>query len=406
MKILLVIDGMHPRDGGPPAVVSGSAIALQRLGLDVTVLTTLQPGDEADVTSAWSAMLDQGVTLKFCEPVKLRHVLGLAQPDRMLRDSVLAADVVHIHGFWTPALLLAGKMARRAGIPYFFSTHGLLDVRALMQNRLKWIKKRAALTLLGFRPLFRASSGIIFGSETEASESWLPAPGLRTYFIPNGVDADVGLQPAPDASRAALAAVAPQFDQWKRSLLFYSRFHPGKGPDMLVSAFNTVVPDYPGVGLLLAGIPEDDAYQAYVEQLVTECPAPDQIVMTTELTGPESHFLYSLCDIFVLPSHAEGFSMALTEALAHGRPALITRYCHLPLVASEGAGVIAESTTESIEEALRTILSLTDEELAAMGQNARNLFTSRYTWDRVAEQLEAAYAAGAASAKGSPRGQS
>lgn len=403
MRILLVIDGMHPRDGGPPAVVAGSAIALRGLGHAVTVLTTLQPGDEADVCSTWAAMRDAGVEMTFCAPVGLSHLLGLDRIDPAMRDAVAAADVVHVHGFWTPALLLAAKMAQRAGTPYFLSTHGLLDRRALTSSRSKWIKKRAALTFLGFRPVFRDASGVIFGSETEDAESWDPTPGMRKYYIPNGVDAAVGQRPATPGSRQKLAAIAPQFDQWDCSLLFYSRIHPEKGLDMLVKAFNAVALDFPGVGLLIAGIMKDEDYGARVASLVAQCPAPDRIVLTTRLTGPESHFVYSLCDIFVLPSHAEGFSVALTEALAHGLPSLITRYCHVPLVASEGAGVVVDPTPEAIEAGLRLLLALTDEELAAMGRNARALFDRRYTWARVAEQLSEAYGAAATAAGDSGR---
>jgi glycosyltransferase involved in cell wall biosynthesis len=396
MKILLIIDGMHPRDGGPPAVVAGSATALRRHGRDVTVLTTLLPNDEDDVRLTWGGMVNDGVALRFCAPVTLKHLLGLAAVDPTMQEAVAAADVVHIHGFWTPALLAAAKMARRAGKPYFLSTHGLLDRRAMTSVRTKWIKKRLAISLLGFRPVFRDASGVIFGSETEGNESWNPVAGMRKHYIPNGVEASVGRKQVTANARDRLHAVAPQFDNCNRWLLFYSRIHPEKGLDMLVRAFNAVCLDFPNYGLLIAGIMKDKEYGAYVKELVRQCPAPDRIVFTTSLTGPESHFLYSLCDIFVLPSHAEGFSVALTEALAHALPSLITRYCHLPLVEREGAGVVVDPTNESIEAGLRVLLSLSDDALAEMGANARALFDKRFTWDRVAEQLCVAYAAAVA----------
>lgn len=385
---------MHPRDGGPPAVVAGSAIALQARGQQVTVLTTLLPGDEDDVRRTWKPMIDSGAQLRFSAPVGLKHMLGLERVDPAIARAIGAADVVHVHGFWTPALITAAKLARRVGIPYFISTHGLLDRRAMTSSKAKWVKKQAALRIFGFRSAFRDASGIIFGSETEDSESWDPVPIMRKLYIPNGVEAHVGLTPAPLASRERLAAIAPQFSNWRRSLLFYSRIHPEKGLDMLVKAFNAVAMDFPDTGLLIAGIMKDPQYGALVARLVEECPDPDRIVLTTSLTGPESHFVYSLCDIFVLPSHAEGFSVALTEALAHAKPSLITRYCHLPLVESAGAGFVVEPDPASIEAGLRKMLSQADAELQAMGANARSLFEQRYTWDRVAEKLEEAYSAG------------
>lgn len=391
MKVLLVIDGMHPRDGGPPAVVAGSAIALRRQDINVAVLTTVLPDDEADVRKTWHAICEQGVSLQFCAPVGVKHLLRLAPIDQVMEAAVSAADVVHIHGFWSPALLIAAKMARQAGKPYFISTHGLLDRRAMTSSWRKWLKKRIAIELLGFRPIFRDAQGIIFGSETEDQESWHPVKGIRKFYISNGVEAHVGRKPISREARERLHAVAPKFEEWDRSLLFYSRLHPKKGVDMLIRAFNAVCKDFPGAGLLVAGIMTDETYGAHIGDLVSQCPAPDRIVLTTSLTGPESHFLYSLCDIFVLPSHAEGFSVALVEALAHARPSLITRYCHLPLVASEGAGIVVDPTSKSIEEGLRTLLAASDDALSVMGQKARHLFDQFYTWDRIAEQLLGAY---------------
>src|SRR5690606_39208631 len=105
MQILLVIDGMHPRDGGPPAVVAGSAVALRARGLAVTVLTTLLPGDEDDVRRTWKTMIDSGVEIVFCAPITLRHLLGLTPVYRAMADAISAADAIHVHGFWTPALI-------------------------------------------------------------------------------------------------------------------------------------------------------------------------------------------------------------------------------------------------------------------------------------------------------------
>ncbi|KTE17777.1 glycosyltransferase [Sphingopyxis sp. H115] len=394
MQVLLVIDGMHPRDGGPPAVVSGSATALRAQGIDVAVLTSLRPGDERDVRTTWQGMVALGVNLLFCAPVGLGQLIGLAKRDAVMQDAIEGADVVHIHGFWTPALIQAARMARAAGKPYFISTHGLLDHRVMRSSWRKWAKKRLAIKLFDFASIFDGASGIIFGSETEANESWQPSAAMRKIFIPNGVDAAVGLdhEMSPKA-RQRLAAAAPPFEQWSRKLLFFSRIHPKKGLDMLVQAFNALVSDYPGTGLLIAGLPEDERYEAEVARLVAACPMPANIVLTTQLTGPGSHFLYAACDIFVLPSHAEGFSVALTEALAHGKPSLITRYCHMPQIEAEGAGVVVDPNPESIEAGLRRLLSLPAEQLTVMGRNARALFERRYTWDRVAQQLETSYSA-------------
>lgn len=391
LRVLQVIDGMHPRDGGPPTVVAGAAQALQAAGLDVGVLTSVQPGDQPEVRSAWKLLMDRGVELSLCPPVSPAALFGSGHLLPEIRALIDASDVIHLHGLWSPLLTLVARYAHRHGKPYFVSIHGLLDHRAMSASRSKWIKKRLAVRLFGLDTILANAAGVIFGSQNEADESWVPTRRMHRLYVPNGVDAQTGVALPSVEERKRLLEVAPNFSNWERTLLIFSRIHPKKGLDMLVQAFNGLVQDYPGTGLLIAGIEQDKAYESVVRKRVAACPVPGRIEMTTELTGPRSRFVYSLCDVFVLPSHAEGFSMAMTEAMAHGIPMLITRFCHVPEVQSSGAGLVVEPTPAALEAGLRELLSRSDSELADIGKRARALFEDRFTWDRVAQQLKDMY---------------
>lgn len=391
VRVLLAIDGMHPRDGGPPRVVAGSARALQARGHEVAVMTAARPGDVDAVRSTCQAMLDAGVELHFVPQPGVLSLFSASHPGSEIRALIEQADVVHLHALWSPMMASVAHHAIRAGVPYFVSTHGLLDRRAMWMTPFKRLKKQAFIELAGVRQILGKARGVIFGSDAEAGESLELTRSMKRISIPNGVASDLRRVPLTPGQHDLLTKIAPQFTDWNRSLLYFSRINPEKGLDMLVTAFNAVAPDFPGAGLLIAGIRQDDNYLAQVNRLIEEGGCRDRIVLTTELTGPKSQFLHSLCDIFVLPSHAEGFSVAMVEALAHGMPCLLTQYCHAPLVASEGAGVVVPPSPEGIESGLRSLLALPPDRLAAMGARARALFEERYTWDRVAESLEEAY---------------
>ena len=393
MHILLIIDGMHPRDGGPPAVISGSAVALRERGLAVTVLTTLTPCDQGDVQATWTDMFASGITFETCDPVGLPSLLLASSQEEKIAAVISKADVVHLHGIWNPMLQLAARIALQMGKPYFLSTHGVLDRRAMRQGFAKRVKKWAAIELLGVRKMIAQSAGVIFGSKTEAQESVKVTSNLKPVYIPNGSTTDTGRRQASNDEINRLMQIVPHFPKWRRSLLFFARIHREKAPEMLVEAFKSLSPRFPEVGLLVAGLSQDKILEAEVSALVSTAPIPDRIVFTTDLTGPGSQFLNGICDIFVLPSLAEGFSMALTQALAYGKPMLITRYCHMPEVEQWNAGVIVDPNVASITEGLQKLLSKSDSELAQMGRNARALFEARYTWDHVAEQLESTYSA-------------
>ena len=87
--------------------------------------------------------------------------------------------------------------------------------------------------------------------------------------------------------------------------------------------------------------------------------------------------------MFVLPSYSEGFSVAVLEALAAGRPVVITHNCNFPEVAACGAGFVVDPEVGQVSDALASILD--QPELASqMGARARTLVEEGYTWDRVA----------------------
>lgn len=392
MRLLQVIRGLHPRDGGPPRVVIGSGIALAEAGHAVTVLSTIAPGDEEAVHDYIRPAQDAGVEFVFVDQVRAPSIWFPSREVR-LAEAIAATDVVHCHGIWSSLLLTAARIADARAKPYFVSVHGLLSPWAIRKSRRK---KQLATALFGIRRYCENARGMIFGTRGECEVSTALGSRLRPFFIPNGVSPGTGLQPVTPQDRVRLIAKAPPVERWSRTVLFFSRIHPKKGLDMLIEAFAKVAPRFPGTGLLIAGLTDDLDYQRAIECQIADL-ASAEIFMTTDLVGEGSQFLYAFADVFVLPSHEEGFSMALLEALAYGCPTLSTTLCHLPEIAEQGAGVVVDPTPEAIARGLADLLGRNDEELAAMRSRARVLFESRFTWASVAHQLIACYSAESAS---------
>jgi glycosyltransferase involved in cell wall biosynthesis len=93
---------------------------------------------------------------------------------------------------------------------------------------------------------------------------------------------------------------------------------------------------------------------------------------------------------FCLPSRQEGFSVAITEALACGVPVAITDACHFPEVAEAGAGVVCALDPMAVAAALERILEDPDG-AKRMGAAGARLVRANYTWPRIALQTIAAY---------------
>jgi poly(glycerol-phosphate) alpha-glucosyltransferase len=72
-------------------------------------------------------------------------------------------------------------------------------------------------------------------------------------------------------------------------------------------------------------------------------------------------------------------------------PCLFTTACHFPEAAVADAAVIATPDSTAVTQGLRELLERTTDERRQLGENARRLVESRYTWDRQAQNLAAVY---------------
>jgi glycosyltransferase involved in cell wall biosynthesis len=383
MKIVHVISSIDPGKGGPQAVVMRLAAAQAELGHEVHVVshadepTLLQVGQLGLAIPGfhhivWHILPPPGAIEEiFCR--KARPVLT-----RVLAD----AGHLHVHGVWEPVLACAASVAVRLRVPYCVCPAGMLDTWSLGQKA--W-KKRVALALGCRRMLDNAA--FIHALNRDEVELMRPL-GLKApaEIIPNGVFAEeFEVLPSADTFPALIG-----LPHDRRFVLFLSRLHYKKGLDLLAKAFHHVASQCPDVDLVVAG-PDGGAEDDF-RDLVRQFGLEKRVFMVGPLYGDTKLQAFSAAACFCLPSRQEGFSIAITEALASGTPVVITSACHFPEVASAGAGSVVSLDPVDIALALVDIL---DHPLAAqaMGRNGRQLVFENYTWPRIARMVAGLYEA-------------
>jgi glycosyltransferase involved in cell wall biosynthesis len=195
--------------------------------------------------------------------------------------------VMHVHGVWELFLAEAAAEARLSGIPVFVSAHGMLDQWSMRQSKLK---KQFALQLQT-GAMLRHADAIVYGTEDELEECRHVVPSSSGAVVPNGIDTGE-LSPNSLPHLPDLKVLFPQIREWKRTILFFSRVHPKKGLDLLLDAFMATAPMFPGVGLLIAGIAQDRAFETELRKRIADSPMTDRIAFTTELFGPAARIVF------------------------------------------------------------------------------------------------------------------
>ncbi|WP_460065816.1 glycosyltransferase [Streptomyces sp. YKOK-I1] len=283
----------QPVDGGVARVVTDLTRAQLAAGLHVTVACPDSPfADGLRALGAqvrrWEATRSPGPSL----PGEVRRLVRLL-------DQVRPA-LVHAH---SAKAGLAGRLAVRGRIPTVFQPHAW-SFEAVGGAT-------AALALRWERFGARWAGRLVCVSEAERATGLGAGITGRWSVVPNGVDTERFHPGAADAVRAALL---PEVDPAAPLAVCVGRLCRQKGQDLLLEAWADVVRRLPAARLVLVGDgPDAERLRAGAPQSVLFAGAIDDTVPW-----------YRAADLVVLPSRWEGMALAPLEALACGRPVVVT----------------------------------------------------------------------------------
>jgi glycosyltransferase involved in cell wall biosynthesis len=263
--------------------------------------------------------------------------------------------------------------------PYYVFTHGMLDPWFKRMYPLKHAKKWLYWPWGDYRVL-RDARAVFFTCEEErllARQSfWLYRCAERIVTLGTA-------GPSGDPQKQ-LGAFAERFPETfgKRCLLFLGRVHVKKGTDLLLEAFARFRADRTQQGepvhLIIAG-PDDHAYAQEMKALATRLGIQESVTWTGMLSGDLKWGAFYQARAFVLPSHQENFGIAVAEALACGRPVLISNKVNIwREIAEDDAGIIENDDLEGTLRLLSKWEGLSENEQAAMGRRAADCFTRRF----------------------------
>jgi glycosyltransferase involved in cell wall biosynthesis len=273
-------------------------------------------------------------------------------------------DVIQAHEF--DAIIHGALVAKAAGVPMVATVHGKHYFWEKRRRRVayRWVSTYARMVAVS-----EDLKGFIV-EQTGMSED-------RVQVIYNGVD---------DA-----AADTSQVSQYRRDLGIpdddwvvgvVGNLYPVKGHTYLLDAIPQILQTCPNTTFLLIGRGELEV------SLKTQAKTLG-IENKVRFLGLRQDVpkLLALMDLFAMPSLSEGLSIALLEAMAAGKPVVVTRVGGNPELVVEGRTgyLVPAQDAQALAQAMLALLG-DPNQTRTFGARAKQLVQERFTLSHMASQ--------------------
>jgi glycosyltransferase involved in cell wall biosynthesis len=185
-----------------------------------------------------------------------------------------------------------------------------------------------------------------------------------------------------------------------RRVLFAGHLQRLKGLETLAEAMPAIVARHPDVEVVLVGndtrsAPDGGSMRAHLERALTAQGVADRVAFLDPVPQHELVAHYQSCAVFVLPSTNDVYPNAVLEAMACGRPCIVTTGVGVSeLIATADAGrVVPAGDADALAGAIGDLLALPVEELDRIGARARRVVEECCATATIARQTIDAYRA-------------
>ena len=371
MKILNIC-GYSWDIGGPPKIIYDHAVVQMKLGAEVTILTPISEGQKLYA-------IPDGAKVITCKRHWFAKFWAEFSPElyTWIKQHGNEYDVIHIHGVWH----FAGVAPYFAGIKTAkcITTHGLLDSWTIGKGY--W--KKMLFGFLFQKRILKDTELIQINNTDERADlkRFLGFQHPNVQIIPNGMNLkDFEKLPSKNTFRDKFSIPKTQ-----KIVLFLSRINLKKGLDLLLPAFKEISSKRNDCLLIMAG--PDDGYLAETERFIKENNLEEKIKLVGMLTGNDKLAAFADADIFALPSHSEGFSIATLEALISGVPSLLSdRVGFGEAIRANNAAHLIDLNVKTIVAGLTQMLD-NQEYCQELSQNGIALVKNNYDIEIVARRL-------------------
>ncbi|MFB5661025.1 glycosyltransferase family 4 protein [Alteribacillus sp. HJP-4] len=308
---VLVISNMYPSTTAPTfgIFVKNQVEALGKRGLHLDVAAVTNPN-----------MGKRNVMEKYSK--------WMFHTCRRFLSKESSYDIIHAH-YAFPSGMLARWFKKRYGIPYVVTSHGG-DLNKMARKSPFFFKQTKKI-------LQDAAHVIVVGYDLEQQvlhDFEVPPEKLSVFSM--GVNRDVFYPHDTQLVREKLGVNSEH-----KHLLYVGNILPEKGSTDLIEGFAKVKEDMPETKLHIVGQPKQQSYYDKLTKRIETLGLTEDVHFHGSRPQAEVAEWMSAADVFVLPSHIEGFGLVAVEAMACATPVVGTDTGGLSHLLAEDAGALA-----------------------------------------------------------------
>ena len=417
MNILhVIIKYSQQHWGGAEGFIHNVARLHARQGHAVTVAAPNVFGDAA------REILDGVSVLRFpffypsldrsLDQVKARKGAGLVSLPLLAHAATTRYDIVHLHLHNAMSTSLA-YLLKALGRRFVLHIHSpYLEEPEFCSRQTSVPRKRGfsspvrdlAKVLFSTRRSLAFADVVLWSNGVDYAAYRGKYPGRLSVQMPNGFDPLAFGHGDGNRFRATHGLAADQ-----KILLYVANFYALKNQTLALRILHELHRLSDQICLVLIGRVTDAAYMDEVLQTLIELELTEHVVIIPGLAHDSEALsdAYAACDLFLVTSKYEAFSVAIVEAMACGRVVCANLVGGIPYMIRDGDNgrllTMTESTVGQVAAGLWETLGNPDAG-AALGKAARKEAEQKYTWERIAARLLEIYTyLGGLRAAGSPR---
>lgn len=375
MRILRVISSMLPSQGGPAQGIRNSIPEMSNHGIENEVVC-FDLGNEAYCGT-------DNFKIFYLGPSKGPYSYS-NKFSSWMKCNFFNYDVVIIHGLWLynsygtykvwQSLKKQGHIVPRL----YIMPHGMLDpyFQKASDRKIKALRNSIYWHLFE-KKVINGVDGILFTCRKELE---LAQSAFSGYSPKKQINVTYGIQPPPLFNSDMHSAFLEKSGLKKGEpyILFLSRIHKKKGVDLLINAYLKIkLENHFKIPRLVIAGPINNRYSNELKNSVL---GRNDIIFTEMLQGNAKWGAIYLCEAFILPSHQENFGIVVAEALACGKPVLITDKVNIyKEVLEADAGLVFLDTVKGIYEMLIEWFQINYERKKEMCDNATQVYLDKFS---------------------------